>query len=108
MTNQFEGTAVKLSQGPLGIIALFIVSIHGFASLVLGLAVDIGETNRSVFVWFLVLFPVVVLVVFAWLVSQYHEKLYPPGAFRDEGHFVSMVFGKAKLDKPNLQAPSLK
>ena len=38
MTAQFDHTAVKLSQGPLGIIALFIVLIHGFASLVLGLA----------------------------------------------------------------------
>jgi hypothetical protein len=47
MTDQFEGTAVKLSQGPLGIIALFIVLIHAFASLVLGLVTDIGENNRQ-------------------------------------------------------------
>jgi len=56
MTEQFDLTAVKLSQGPLGIIALFIVLIHGFVSLVLGLATNIGENNRSILVWF----PVVV------------------------------------------------
>jgi len=100
MTDQFERTAVKLSQGPLGIIALFIVLIHGFASLVLGLAAtDIGEGNRSILVWFLVLFPVVVFFIFAWLVSCHHAKLYPPQAFREEGYFVSLAFGQSSFDK---------
>ena len=49
-TEQFGQTAVKLSQGPLGIIALFIVLIHGFASLVLGFAENIGEENLSILV----------------------------------------------------------
>jgi len=100
MTEQFERTAVKLSQGPLGIIALFIVLIHGFASLVIGLANDIGENNRSILVWFLVLFPVGVFTVFAWLVSKHHVNLYPPQAFRDEEIFRSLAWGHASLDKP--------
>jgi hypothetical protein len=99
MTDEFGQTAVKLSQGPLGIIALFIVLIHGFASLVLGLATDIGEGNRSVLVWFLVLFPVAVFGVFAWLVSTHHEKLYPPQAFREEEHFLHLAYGRASFDK---------
>ena len=100
MSNVFESTSVKLSQSPLGIIALFIVLIHGFASLVLGLsAADIGETNRSVLVMFLVLFPVVVFFVFAWLVSRHHANLYPPQAFHQEEHFVSLAFGRANFDK---------
>jgi len=99
MNNNFTETAVKLSQGPLGIIALFIVLIHGFASLVLGLATDIGDFNRSVLVWFLVLFPTCVFVVFAWLVKTSHLNLYPPGAFRKEEHFVALAFGKASIDK---------
>ncbi len=100
MTEQFERTAVKLSQGPLGIIALFIVLIHGFASLVLGLANDIGENNRSILVWFLVLFPVGVFSVFAWLVSKHHVNLYPPQAFRDEKIFSSLAYGRASFDEP--------
>lgn len=99
MTDEFRKTAVKLSQGPLGIIALFIVLIHGFASLVLGLAIDIGEDNRSVLVWFLVLFPVGVFLVFTWLVSCHHQKLYPPQAFRQEEHFVHLAYGRASFDK---------
>ena len=99
MTAQFEHTAVKLSQGPLGIIALFIVLIHGFASLVLGLAGDIGESNRSILVWFLVSFPVGVFAVFAWLVSTHHVNLYPPQAFRDESNFYNLAYGRASFDE---------
>jgi hypothetical protein len=99
MTDQFGQTAVKLSQGPLGIIALFIVLIHGFAALVLGFASEIGDSNRSVLVWFLVLFPVGVFVGFAWLVSAHHQKLYPPQAFRQEEHFLHLAYGRASFDK---------
>lgn len=99
MTEQFDHTAVKLSQGPLGIIALFIVLIHGFASLVLGLATNIGESNRSILVWFLVLFPVGVFAVFAWLVSKHHIKLYPPQAFRHEEYFFNLAYGHTSFDE---------
>ena len=90
-TEQFGQTAVKLSQGSLGIIALFIVLIHGFASLVLGFAENIGEENHSILVWFLVLFPVFVFTVFAWLVSTLHQKLYPPGAYANEEIFRDLA-----------------
>lgn len=99
MTDEFGQTAVKLSQGPLGIIALFIVLIHGFASLVIGFATDIGEDNRTILVWFLVLFPVGVFAVFAWLVTKHHGNLYPPQAFREEKHFVHLAYGRASFDK---------
>ena len=105
MTNQFKRTAVQLSQGPLGIIALFIVLIDGFASLVLGFATDIGEGNRSILVWFLVLFPVFVFFVFAWLVSCHHAKLYPPSAYSDEG-LAKLVYGNSGFDKQALQTHS--
>lgn len=109
--NRTEHIAVKLSQGPLGIIALFIVLIHGFASITLGLANDIGEGNRSVLVWFLVLFPVVVFFVFAWLVSCHHLKLYPPQAFRDEAFFLrsaGIPYGQARMDSQDSPKPTQK
>ncbi|BCT66548.1 hypothetical protein [Nitrosospira sp. NRS527] len=106
MTDQFERTAVKLSQRPLGIIALFIVLIHGFASLVVGFTTNIGENNQSILVWFLVLFPVIVFLVFAWLVSFRHVNLYPPEAFPDPRVFAdlaTLTYGQAKFDNLNLQ-----
>jgi len=103
-TEKFGQTAVKLSQGPLGIIALFIVLIYGFASLVLGFADTIGDANRSILVWFLVLFPVFVFTVFAWLVSTCHQKLYPPEVFRDQKLFYDLAYGQASFDKQDSQA----
>ena len=104
MADNFQGTAIKLSEGPLGIIALFIVLIHGFASLVLGLATNIGEANRSILVWFLVLFPVLVFLIFARLVSHYHINLYPPQAYKDEKDFKDLAtYGRAAFDKRELQ-----
>jgi hypothetical protein len=108
MNTRFADTAVKLSQGPLGIIALFIVLIHGFASLVLGLATDIGDSHRTILVWFLVLFPVIVFGVFSWLVKTSHKNLYPPRAFRNEEHFVALAFGNAIIDKNGSQYGSSK
>jgi len=104
-TKEFEQTAVKLSQGPLGIIALFIVLIHGFASLVLGFSQNLGEGNRSILVWFLVLFPAFVFTVFAWLVSTRHQKLYPPTAFRNEDLFRDLAYGRASFDQQDSQTP---
>jgi hypothetical protein len=39
-------------------------------------------------VWFLVAFPVAVLVLFGWLVSAHHEKLYAPSDFRSDDVFL--------------------
>lgn len=104
-TDPFGQTAVKLSQGPLGIIAFFIVFIYGFASMVLGFAGIPREADRSILVWFLVLFPLVVLGVFAWLVSTRHEKLYPPSAYPNADDFRTLVvWGKSAFDRRNLSA----
>ena len=63
-----EESATKLSRNPLGIIALFILLIYGFATLLFGF---VGNTFTEVqkwwFVIFLVIFPVLVLFVFAYL-----------------------------------------
>jgi hypothetical protein len=73
----FNNTAQKLSRNPLGIIALFIVLVYGFAAMVLGLAKSSLDSNqRWPLIYFLVLFPVLVLFVFAWLVRYHHWKLY--------------------------------
>ena len=79
--NRFGETARGLSQNPLGIIALFIVLVYGFASLVVGLGNGLDASSRTPLIWFMVLFPTLVLIVFAWLVSQHHDKLYSPGDY---------------------------
>jgi hypothetical protein len=86
---QFGNAASRLSRNPLGIIALFIVLVYGIAGLVLGTAKDsLTADHKTILIWFLVVFPVVVLILFAWLVSKHHEKLYAPSDYREDESFL--------------------
>jgi len=87
----FTQSAKALSRNPLGIIALFLVLVYGFASLVTMLAPSLHDSERLPLIYFLVVFPVLVLVAFVWLVSQHAGKLYSPGDFKDEHNFVTAV-----------------
>lgn len=84
----FGNTAKGLARNPIGIIALFIVLIYGFASLVVGFSGNLSATERQPIVWFLVVFPVVVLSVFTWLVSKHHTKLYAPSDYQADDAFI--------------------
>lgn len=94
MTDQTKGfgdVAQRLAKNPLGIIALFIVLVYGFAALVTGLGGSLSSAERFPLIYFLVLFPVLVLAVFAWLVSRHHTKLYGPSDFRDDESYLRTI-----------------
>ena len=82
--------AKGLARNPLGIIALFIVLVYGFASLVTTFAGSFTHEERLPLVYFLVLFPILVLIVFAWLVSKHSGKLFSPADFKNEENYVKM------------------
>lgn len=86
----FGGVASGLARGPLGIIALFIVLVYGFASTVAAFGGSFSPAERLPLIYFMVLFPVVVLAVFSWLVSRHSTKLYPPTDFKDENTFLEI------------------
>ena len=83
-------TAQALSKNPLGIIALFIVLVYGFASMVTAFGGNLSESDRTPLIYFLIIFPVLVLGVFTWLVSKHYLKLYGPSDFKDENNYVKM------------------
>ena len=89
-TRSFGDTAKGLARNPLGIIALFIVLVYGFASMVTAFAGSFTAAERLPLIYFLIIFPVLVLVVFAWLVSRHAGKLFAPGDFKDEENYVKM------------------
>ena len=93
----FGETAKGLARNPLGIIALFIVLIYGFASLVVGVSSNLEPSERLPIVWFLVIFPVIVLSVFGWLVSRHHEKLYAPKDYTDDKSFLDAASNKKNI-----------
>jgi len=99
---EFGKISASLSRNPLGIIALFIVLVYGIAAFVLGVSSKhLESTERLPLIWFLVIFPVIVLVAFYWLVSRHHVKLYAPHDFpNEEGFFraLSPTEQKQKLE----------
>ena len=78
-----------LVKNPIGIIALFISLIYGFANLLLGTtASSLTPDERYPLIMFIVLFPVVVLGIYYLLVSRHHGKLYAPGDYKDDKSFL--------------------
>ncbi len=88
--NSFGNTAKALAKNPLGIIALFIVLVYGIAALVTTFSGSISICERLPLIWFLVIFPVLVLIVFTWLVSKHSGKLFAPSDFKDEDNYIRM------------------
>ena len=101
--DEFGKAAQKLSRNPLGIIALFIVLVYGIAALVLGISSSSLQSNeRLPLIYFLIFFPVIVLIAFYRLVSKHHVKLYAPNDYQDkEGFFraLSPLEQKQKLEE---------
>lgn len=84
---EFAESAKGFTKNPLGIIALFIVLVYGFASLVVAFGQNLTD-HMTPLVYFLVTFPVIVFFGFLWLVSKHHNKLYGPSDFQDEENFL--------------------
>lgn len=88
--SKFGDTATRLARNPLGIIALFIVLVYGFASLVTAFAGSFSAAERLPLIYFLVLFPLVVLFVFHQMVTKYPRNLFAPSDFKNEDNYVRM------------------
>jgi hypothetical protein len=94
-----------LVKNPIGIIALFISLIYGFANLLLGAtATSLTSDERHPLILFIVLFPVVVLVVFYLLVSRHHGKLYAPGDYKDDKSFLRTLSQEEREQKLEKEA----
>ena len=74
----FGEIANRLARNPLGIIALFILLIYGFATATTVYGDNLTTSERLPLTWFLVLFPVLVLLLFVHLVIHHSDKLYGP------------------------------
>ena len=100
-----------LTKNPLGIIALFVSLIYGFACLVLSTSISNmhNNTERLPLIWFIILFPLIILIAFIYLVVNHHEKLYSPSDFRGDDSFIFTIDErkrklKIKEEVENLEA----
>ncbi|TLF44769.1 hypothetical protein FEI13_18715 [Halomonas urmiana] len=86
---EFLKGAKDLARNPLGIVALFISLIYGFASLLLDSSVEkLSAAERWPLILFIVFFPIMVLVAFYKLVTKHHGKLYAPADYKDDKSFL--------------------
>jgi hypothetical protein len=108
----FIDTTKKYAKNPLGIIALFIWLVYLVAGSVLSLSVSYleGSWQRMPLIFFIVIFPCVILAVFTYLVVYHHEKLYAPSDYKDEKNFVTFARDKEvtnRLEKVRVELDSL-
>lgn len=97
---------VAFMRNPLGIIALFLSVIYGIAGYVIsnGFSNLYGCCERLPLIWFIVIFPLIVLGVFTYLVVKYNEKLYAPKDFDNQDGFLK---ANGKYIKPNEPSETL-
>ncbi|WP_338587814.1 hypothetical protein V6669_20175 [Paenibacillus sp. Y5S-9] len=78
-------------QNPLTIIAIFagIAELAG-TTVLLGLPIEI----QSVFVWFVMLFPIGLVAAFFMVLLFKHNVLYAPSDFVDESNFMNLLQNK--------------
>lgn len=102
--NNFIEKARGLTRNPLGIIALFISLIYGFACLVLSTSIENlnKDSERLPLIWFIILFPIIILIGFIYLVVNHHEKLYAPGDYRGDDSFIQTI-DRHKLKEKQLE-----
>ena len=79
----------KRPRNPLSIIGLFISLVYGCACLVFsqGMTYLKGSNERLPLIWFVVVFPLIILAVFTYLVIKHRFKLYGPSDFQNEDNF---------------------
>ena len=100
MITNFMGQAKGLAKNPLGIIALFISLIYGFACLVLSTSISnlTESSERLPLIWFIIAFPIIILVGFVYLVTKHHQKLYSPTDYRDSESFLKTFEESKKFE----------
>jgi hypothetical protein len=105
----FMKSAKGLTKNPLGIIGLFISLIYGFACLVLSTSISNLQSTyeRIPLIWFIIIFPLIILGAFIFLVVNHHEKLYAPSDFRNDDSFIETMSGKKIKEKQEKEAELL-
>ena len=85
-------------RNPLGLLALFVTAMYAVTAVVFkeGLYLLCGVWERRPIIWFLILFPVVILGIFVFLVVKHHEKLYGPRDYRSDDAFQRITMSKRK------------
>lgn len=80
-------------KNPLGIISLFVTFIDGIAGLVISVNFEHlhGAAERLPLIWFIVAFPVIVLLAFVILVLTKPQNLFGPGDYENQELYLQAI-----------------
>lgn len=75
-------------KNPLTVIAIFsaVAEISGTTVLPF-----IAESNQSIYIWFLMLFPTLLVIIFFLTLNWNHEVLYAPSDYKNENNFFKSL-----------------
>jgi uncharacterized protein (UPF0147 family) len=79
---------IRPINNPLTIIAIFAALSEIASTIALKL---ISPELQSIFIWFVMGFPAVIVIAFFLILIFKREILYGPGDFKDEEHFVKLI-----------------
>lgn len=74
-----------LAKTPLGIFGILLGLVEVVATVVLPF---IDDSLQVILIWFIVGFPVLVLLSLVYLIANHHVKLYPPSEYKNEDNFL--------------------
>ncbi|WP_407364728.1 helix-turn-helix domain-containing protein (plasmid) [Pseudomonas luteola] len=85
---------IKAVTNPLTIIAIFaaLAEVAGTTALSL-----VSQNLQVVFVWFVMLFPTLIVVLFFLTLNFNSKVLYAPSDFKDEDNYLHAMYGVGKL-----------
>lgn len=83
----FYSAATSMARTPLGFLGLCLVLVYAIAGLVFAVNQHLDKELAAVLVWFIVLYPVLVLVTFVVLIAFFRDKLIWPTDFTDPKDF---------------------
>ncbi len=86
---------MRVVSNPLTIIAIFAALAEVAGTVVLGL-VDISI--QRIFVWFVMFFPILIVLLFFTTLNFNPKVLYAPSDFKDEANFIQTMLGAKKIE----------
>ncbi len=78
-------------RNPLTLIAIFAGLAEVAATTVLPM---LSDETQQIFVWYVMLFPVLLVLAFFLTLNFNHGVLYSPSDFQDEGNFLGVLTGR--------------
>ena len=86
----------NIIKNPLTIIAIFAGIVEIGSNTVLPF---LTAENQSTYIWFLMVFPFVLVLIFFFILYTRHHVLYAPSDFNDEKNFNELLYNTRKSTK---------